>query len=147
MLNRSAMLLGFLCLSLIGVAQYRDSLEQKYLRENIVRYGNNYLKGNDRLSFAELEREFAASPDAYAAYRKARSYKNVATVCKIGLFASSIAVLSLVNKSNPSAAYISFGAILAFSFGSSHYQYMSLKQTDQALMLRNRQVLFPPAPR
>ena len=52
-----------------------DSLPYKYVNQTIYRYGSSFLKGNEKLRFPDLSREFSMSDLGLDFYTKAKKQR------------------------------------------------------------------------
>ncbi len=139
---RKSILLLFIFFSIFGFAQSKDSLLRLYNTQTIYRYGNAFKKGNERINFSNLKREFSFSELGMADYQMARKYKLLSLLTNIAASGCSYAaVLSLAN-SNWKAGYMFFGSTLILGFGSGYYRNQSARHLDRALWQRNKDLLF-----
>lgn len=53
-------------------AQIPDSLQSLYNNQSLYRYGNNFLKGSEKLTYRELKKEFSMSDIGLDAYRQSK---------------------------------------------------------------------------
>ncbi len=123
-------------------AQNRDSLLRLYNNETIRRFGSNFQKGSDRLSFSDLKFEFERSPMGLYQYTEAKKNRTVATVLRVFSLAASIASFSLVSGDNRTATYAFLGGQIALNLTGFYFQDRSNKALDRALWQRNKDLLF-----
>ena len=132
-----------------SLAQNTDSFETKYNRENIVRLGSGgFMKGGAKLKFGDLRDEFNKSSLGLELYEDARRSRTNATIFRYGALASLIASVSVASSTSASSrnnfttSIILLGADLLFTLLGNESKKRYLKQVDQALIERNRQMLF-----
>lgn len=129
----------------VARAQDFDSLRVKYNNLVIYRYGNTFMKGSTRLSFADLEPEMKVSKDAYALMYKSRREKKISFILNIVSFVCvGTNFLRLGNgQFDTTPTYLLLGGQFAFGLAASQYKNTSIKTLDRAIWLRNREILFP----
>ena len=118
----------------------REEMMRVYDSATIHSIGRFYIKGNSRIRFRDLKKEFT-SPITSAYYRNAkadRAWSGVFTVSAVGALATAI----LVRKNNSTFGNILSGAAIALNFGSLHFSRRSTELTDRAIWHRNREILF-----
>jgi hypothetical protein len=121
-----------------------DSLKYKYNNLHISRYGSAFLKGNQRLGFKELSKEFSMSDLGLDLYAKAKKQKTTSTIFRYASMACSIAFFGVAaSDGNRNLAYGFFGGQMVFLMGSMRYQALSTQSLDRALIQRNKDLLFP----
>src|SRR5258706_9652786 len=107
-----------------SIAQSRDSLLKVYNTQTIYRYGNKYLKGNEKLTYADLKLEFS-SPSTQGMYKKSKSRLNISRVFKVASLGAVVA--SIFIKTNVSGAIqLAIGTGL-LTTAAVHYQTQSFK--------------------
>lgn len=79
-------------------SQKNDSLVFKYNNQTIYRYGGYFLKGNERLTYKELSKEFSMSDLGLAGYEKSRKYKTTSTVFRFLSLAAGVMAVSVAAK-------------------------------------------------
>ena len=125
-------------------AQFYDTLRYKYNNQTLYRYGGYFLKGNDRLTYKELSREFSMSDLGLAGYEKSRKLKTTATVFRfVSLAAGLTAVSVAANGQNRELAYGLLAGQFVSMFVSSKYSALSTQSLDRAIWQRNKDILFP----
>jgi hypothetical protein len=125
-------------------SQKTDSLKYKYTNFTIYRYGNTYLKGNERLTFKELSREFSMSDLGFDSYMKAKKFKTISTVMRWASFLAGLSSLAVIaNNGNTNTAVVLLGGQVALGYSASKYGHMSAQNLDRALWQRNKDLLFP----
>jgi hypothetical protein len=132
----------FIIAAFSSYAQNRDSLLRLYNNETIRRFGGNFQKGSDRLSFSDLKYEFERSPMGFYQYTEAKKNRTVATVLRVFSVAASIASFSLVSGNNRPATYAFLGGQIALNLTGFYFQDRSNKALDQALWQRNKDLLL-----
>ena len=125
-------------------SQKSDSLVFKYNNQTVYRYGGYFLKGNERLTYKELRREFSMSDLGLAGYEKSRKLKTTATVFRVLSLAAGLTAVSVAAKGqNRELAYGLLAGQFVSMFVSSRYATMSVQSLDRAIWQRNKDVLFP----
>ncbi len=125
-------------------SQSVDSLRYKYNNQTIYRYGAAFLKGNERLTFRDLSREFTMSDLGMASYTKARNYRTTSTILKYASMLVGFASIGVAaNNGNKNTVIILLGGQLAVGFASAKYGMLSSQSLDRALWQRNKDLLFP----
>jgi hypothetical protein len=125
-------------------SQKTDSLKYKYTNQTIYRYGGSFMKGNERLSFMELSREFSMSDLGLISYTKSKKYKNTSKIFSYAsMFAGFAAISVLANHGNRNLAFGFYGGQMVCLFGSMRYRQLSAQSLDRALWQRNKDLLFP----
>ncbi|SRR5258706_6313668 len=120
-------------------AQSRDSLLKIYNTQTIYRYGNEYIKGNEKLTYADLKLEFN-SQSTQGMYKKSKSRLNISRVFKVASLGAVIA--SIFIKTNVSGAIqLAIGTGI-LTTAAVHYQTQSFKYLEKAIWERNNEVLF-----
>jgi hypothetical protein len=126
-------------ISLAAFSQLRDSLEKIYSNQTIYQSGNKYLKGNERLSYKDLRLEFN-TPVTQDLYR--RSGRKI-LVSRIFNVASLAVIVTSVFTKTSVAGSIEFSAGTgALGRGGLYYQIQANKLIENALWIKNREVLF-----
>lgn len=127
-----------------STGQNSDSLRYKYNNQTIYRYGSAFLKGNERLTFKDLSKEFSMSDLGLASYDKARSYRTTSTILRFAtMLTGFVAVGVAANNGNKNTVIILLGGQLALGLGASKYGTLSNQSLDRALWQRNKDLLFP----
>lgn len=121
-------------------SQSRDSLLNVYNTQTIHSFGKYYIKGDKRLSFADLKPEFQ-SGITKGLYKKAKGdliLSRFLTVTSIAAVVSS----ALIKKDNKGGALAFSIAGIALNLGSLHFRKQSREILERALWQRNKEVLF-----
>jgi hypothetical protein len=132
------LILLLLFIQVKSFSQSRDSLIKVYNNETIYQYGNVFMKGNQRLTYAELGSEFY-TPSTRIMYIKSKRrllIKRLLNVATIGVIVASIIIKPNFKGSIPFA----IGSAV-FGLGSSYYQAESTKYIERAIWERNRDIL------
>lgn len=126
-------------------AQKTDSLHLVYNNQTIYRYGGSFLKGNEKLTFKDLSREFNMSDLGQISYDKAKSYRSKSIIFKVASIACGIASLVIIsnNNSNRNTALIFLGGQIVTGYAGGKLSQLSAQSLDRALWQRNKDVLFP----
>jgi hypothetical protein len=126
-------------------AQHTDTLRSLYNNQTLYRYGSYFLKGSEKLTYRELEKEFSMSDIGLEAYLQSKKYRSTATVFSILSLASGITSIAYLsnNNSNRSTALLFIGGQLAFSLGAGRLNLLSQQSLDRAIWQRNKDLLFP----
>lgn len=136
----------FFCLPTDLYSQSNDSLRYKYINQTIYRFGGVFQKGNERLGFKDLSREFSMSDLGFDLYVKAKKQRITSTIFRYASLATSIAFLGVAannTNTNRNLAYGFLGGQMVFFMMSLRYQGLSTQNLDRALWQRNKDVLFP----
>jgi hypothetical protein len=120
------------------LSQSRDSILDAYNSETIYRFGNKYVKGNTRLSFNDLRKEFTTS-HTQGMYQKS---KRCLTMSRI-FNAASIALIitSVFTKTNISGSIGFAAGTGALGLTGLYFQTESSRYIDRANWERNRDIL------
>ena len=135
------LLLLLFFINLKSFSQSQDSLIQAYNNKTIYRFGNKYIKGDEKLTYKDLRLEFNTQATG-AMYIKSNSrllISRIFNVASVGLV-----IASVVTKTNIQGS-IEFAAgtgILGLT--GIYYQTQSSKYLERAIWERNREVLFNP---
>ncbi len=122
------------------VAQTTDQHMQIYDNATLHTVGRFYYKGNTKISYRTLKNEFTTY-NTKQLYRKAKAdriWGGVLSVTGVGALVTGI----VVRKNNATLGNILTGSAIALNLGSLHFARRSDKLTDQAIWLRNREILF-----
>ena len=126
----------FICVN--SFPQSRDSLLKVYNSQTIYRYGNKYIKGNEKLSYLDLSAQFN-TPATREMYKKSRNKSVVGRVFNIASL--TVIIVSVFTKTN-------VGGSIAFAAGTGvlgltgiYYQTESSKYLERALWERNRDLI------
>lgn len=118
----------------------REELMRVYDSATIHSIGRFYIKGNSRIRFRELRKEFI-SPITNAYYRNARADRAWGGVLAVTA-ASALVTGILVRKKSTTFGNILSGVAIALNLGSLHFTKRSAELTDRAIWHRNREILF-----
>jgi hypothetical protein len=126
-------------------AQYTDTLRQKYNNQTLYRYGSSFMKGTEKLRFADLEPHMKISEEAWMLYRTAKKGKRIAFALNIGsLVLAGINVAGLVStQSVTTQTYLLLGGQIACGIAAAQYGKNVALNLDRAIWIRNREILFP----
>jgi hypothetical protein len=127
-----------------STAQTNDSIRYKYTNQTIYRYGSSFLKGNERLTFRDLSKEFTMSDLGLASYTKAKNYRTTSTILRYASMLFSFTAISIAaNNGNRNTAIAFIGGEFALLYAGMTYNQLSQKSLDRALWQRNKDLLFP----
>ena len=126
-------------------SQKTDSLHLVYYNQTIYKYGGSFLKGNEKLTFKDLSREFSMSDLGHISYEKARGYRTKSIIFRVASLACGIASLAIIsnNNSNRNTALIFLGGQIVTGYAGGKLSQLSAQSLDRALWQRNKDVLFP----
>ena len=119
-------------------SQSRDSLVSLYNTQTIYNFGNKFIKGDQKLTYKDLEKEFT-STSTVLLYKKSKSrlaVSRIFNVASLGVIIASIFTKTTVNGSIEFA--LGTGAL---ALGGQHFQTNSAKFLDRAIWEHNREVL------
>jgi len=126
----------FICVN--SFPQSRDSLLKVYNSQTIYRYGNKYIKGNEKLSYLDLSAQFN-TPATREMYKKSKNKLVIGRAFNIASLA--VIIVSVFTKTN-------VGGSIAFAAGTGvlgltgiYYQTESSKYLERALWERNRDLI------
>ena len=123
-------------------SQASDSLLKNYDKQFIYRYGSNFMKGGNKLSFDALASEFNSRSLSLDLYRKSKKNRTVSVVLRL---ASTVVILGVVKSARDNNSSLTYGLIagqLVTGLGSIYFNNKSITDLDRALHIRNREVLF-----
>ena len=123
-----------------AVAQSTDQHLQVYDNATLHTSGRFYYKGSEKVSFRSLKAEFL-SYSTKGLYRKAKAdrlWGGLLTVSSVGALVTGI----VIRKNNTTLGNVLSGAAIALNLGSLHFSRRADKLTDQAIWIRNREILF-----
>ncbi len=129
----------FVFINVKSFSQSRDSLIQVYNNQTIYRYGNKFIKGNEKLSYNDLKLEFN-SPLTQGMYKKSKSrlfISRIFNVASLGLIIASVVTKTDINGAIKFA--VGTGIV---GLGGLYYQAQSSKYLEKAIWERNKDVLF-----
>lgn len=139
-------LLAVLCRP--AVAQQPDSLRSRYDRQVIYMQGSDrlYVKGrHSQLAGGSLRREFEAFPEPLALYNHSRRLRGIATGLSLGATAISlVTIVNMIRGRSTGNYWVWYGLSLALGVGGGVVRVQASNQLNQALWLRNREVLLQP---
>ena len=127
-----------------GFSQTIDSLRLAYNNGTLYRYGGYFMKGNEPLTFKDLEHEFDFSELASVSYEKAKKSRATAKILSYVSIAANLAVFTFIVNNNKNGAYVSIGVQFALLSASGSYRRQSSQHLDRAIWQRNKDYLFPP---
>lgn len=145
-MKKILLLLAVLFIALLSSAQSRsDTLKYRYVNQSLYRFGAFFIKGSERLTFGQLAHEFDDSPLGKVSYLKAKRTRTVSAVFRYGSLLTSVVTLTLLGRhSNDKNLYYGLlGGQIALGFASGWYGNESAKYLDEAIWLRNKDLLFP----
>jgi len=120
-------------------SQTRDSLLGVYDHSTIYRFGNAFMKGNQRLTYNDLAFEFT-SPRTFEMYQKSKRRIRISRVLNF----SSIAVIivSVFTHTNVKGSIEFAVATGTLGLGALYFQTESGKYIDRAIWEKNRDILL-----
>jgi hypothetical protein len=137
-------LLAFICLLISCHAfSQSDSLLKKYDQQFLYRYGSSFMKGGNKLSFADLQAEFKSPSLSFDLYKKSKKDKTISTVLRLVSTFAIIGVVKGANDNNSNLAYGFLAGQLVTGLASQAFRNKSITELDRAIQIRNREVLFP----
>jgi hypothetical protein len=137
-------LLTFICLFISSYTfSQSDTVLKKYDQQFLYRYGSSFMKGGNKISFADLRSEFTSPSLSFDLYKKSKKDKTLSTVLRLVSTAMVIGVFSAARNNNADAAYAFIGGQLVTGYASLALRNKSIKELDRAIQIRNREVLFP----
>lgn len=129
-----------LCTSIFSnlCAQTRDSLMKTYNENTIYKFGNYYIKGNQRMTFHQLGDEFytPATREMYRLSKRRAVISRIFNVASLGLIITSIFTHTNVNGSLEFAAGTG-----VLGLGALYYQSQSSRYVERAVWERNKMIL------
>lgn len=129
-------------LSLLSQAQNNDSLFYKYNNGLIYRYGGSIMKGGNKISFQELSREFSMSDLGLDQYQLSKRKNTVSRILSLVSMASGLTGISFI-RSNRDLAYALIGRQYVTMMVAGSYRHSSRQHLDRAILIRNKDYLFP----
>lgn len=137
-------LLVFICLLISShTFSQSDTVLKKYDQQFLYRYGSSFMKGGNKLSFADLRSEFVSPSLSFDLYKKSKKDKTISTVLRFVSTSMIIGVFSAARNNNSDAAYAFIGAQLITGSVSLLFNRKSITELDRAIQIRNRELLFP----
>ncbi len=129
-----------LCTSIFSnsCAQTRDSLMKAYNENTIYKFGNYYIKGNQRMTFHELGGEFytPATREMYRLSKRRAAISRIFNVASLGLIITSILTHTNVKGSIEFAAGTG-----VLGLGALYFQSQSSRYLERAIWERNKMIL------
>ena len=126
-------------------SQVSDTLLKKYDQQFIYRYGSYFMKGGNKLFFTDLRTEFSNSPVSFDLYTKAKKDKTIGMVLQLASSAMIFGVVSGARQNNSNMVYTFIGVQLVTGFVSIAFRRKSITETDRAIQIRNRKIIYPQA--
>lgn len=120
-----------------------DTWLKKYDQQFIYRYGSSFMKGGNKLSFRDLQNEFSSKSPSFDLYIKSKNNKTISTILR---FVSTFAIFGVIKAARDNNTGLAYGFLavqLVTALVSQHYRSKSTIDLDQALQIRNRELLFP----
>lgn len=105
-------------------------------------YGSSIMKGSERISFQELSKEFSMSDLGLDQYKIARKKNTVSRILSVVSMATSLTAISFI-RSNRDVALILLGGQFLTLYVSSTFRNSSRQHLDRAILIRNKDYLFP----
>ena len=133
----SFFILVFININLLAISQ--DSLSKVYDSETIYRYGNKFMKGNERITDRNMELEFNTQ-STKELYKKSKSrlfLSKLFTLASLGVTTTSIFTPTNTSGSIKFALGTGFLALFGIYFHTQSSKYL-----DKAIWQRNREILF-----
>lgn len=119
-------------------AQTRDSLMKAYNEKAIYKFGNFYIKGNQRMTFHDLGAEFY-TPATREMYRLSKRRATVSRFFNVASLAVIITSVFTHTNTNGSIAFAAGTGVLGL--GALYYQSQASKYLEKAIWERNKLVL------
>jgi hypothetical protein len=120
------------------LSQSRDSILRAYDSETIYRFGNKYTKGNERLSFNDLGKEFTTSR-TQSMYQKSKRRLTISRIFNVASIA--LIITSVFTKTNVSGSIGFAAGTGALGLTGLYFQTESSQYIDRAMWERNRDIL------
>jgi|SRR5215203_1750084 len=140
---KSKLIFIFAFISSQAFSQTTDTVLKKYDQQLIYRYGSSFMKGGNKLSFRDLQNEFNSKSPSFDLYIKSKNNKNVSTILRFVSIFAIVGVVKGASDNNTSLAYGFLVGQFVTALVSQHYRIKSTIDLDQALQIRNRELLFP----
>ena len=140
---KSKLIFIFAFISSQAFSQTTDTLLKKYDQQFIYRYGSSFMKGGTKLSFRDLQNEFNSKSSSFDLYTRSKNSKTVSTILR---FLSTFAVVGVIKAARDNNKDLAYGLVagqLVTALVSQHYYFKSTIDLDRALLIRNRELLFP----
>lgn len=124
------------------IAQNNDSLYKKYNTGLIHMYGSSIMKGSERISFQELSKEFSMSDLGLDQYQISKKKNTVSRILSVVSMAAGLTAISFIRTNRDLAFGLLGGQYLCMAV-SSTYRRSSRQHLDRAILIRNKDYLFP----
>ena len=124
------------------IAQNSDSLYKKYNTGLIHMYGGSIMKGGERISFQELSKEFSMSDLGLDQYQISKKKNTVCRILSVVSMAAGLTAISFIRTNRDLAFGLLGGQYLCMAV-SSTYRRSSRQHLDRAILIRNKDYLFP----
>lgn len=105
-------------------------------------YGSSIMKGNERISFQELSKEFSMSDLGLDQYKIARNENTISRILSVVSIAASLTAISFIRTNRDLALILLGGQFLTLALLST-YRNSSRQHLDRAILIRNKDYLFP----
>jgi hypothetical protein len=128
----------FLCINLNAFSQSKDSILRIYNNETIYRYGNKFMKGNERLTFQDLGNEFT-TPGTQDMYHKSKRLLSVSRIFNLASLA--VIITSVFTKTNVGGSIGFAAGTGALGLTGIYFQTESSKYSERAIWERNRDIV------
>ena len=140
---KSKLIFIFVFISTQVFSQTTDTVLKKYDQQFIYRYGSSFMKGGNKLSFRDLQNEFNSKSPSFDLYIKSKNNKTVSTILRFVSIFAIVGVIKGASDNNSGLAYGFLAGQFVTALVSQHYRIKSTIDLDQALQIRNRELLFP----
>ncbi|MEO8416085.1 MAG: hypothetical protein ABI472_20660 [Ginsengibacter sp.] len=131
--------LAIILLNHAGYTQSADSLNSLYKNNTIYRSGNKFERGNTKLNYYDLAREFT-TPATQHLYFKSKQLQTTALVCNI--VSVGLAVFSTVSSAKQSITISAAATSGLFGLLSIIIHTRSSKFLDKAIWITNGETMF-----
>lgn len=128
----------FLLLHFNAFSQSKDSILRVYNNESIYRMGNKFMKGNERLTFQELDKEFT-TPRTQELYHKSKRLLFVSRIFNVASL--GLIITSILTRTNITGSIEFAAGTGALGLGGIYFQTESSKYSERAIWERNRDIL------
>ena len=105
-------------------------------------YGSSIMKGNERISFQELSKEFSISDLGLDQYQISKKKNTVSRILSIVSMAAGLTAISFI-RTNRDLAFGLLGGQYLCMAASFSYRRASRQHLDRAILIRNKDYLFP----
>jgi hypothetical protein len=126
------------CVHINTFSQSRDSILRVYNNETIYRVGNKYMKGNNKISYHDLDMEFT-TPRTQQMYQKSKRLLSVSRIFNVASIAVIIA--SVFTKTNVSGSIAFAAGTGVLGLTGIYFQTASSRHLDRAIWENNRDIL------